>query len=118
MHPAFTAIAAGCVLTFLAGAAQAACAPADIEIKNFKWSREAGWFTMTGELVNNCAEPAAPRIEITIRDEKNQIVSVEDAWPAGQRNLRSKEVLPFRLSTRGYATGKNVTPRVREIKQW
>ena len=99
-------------------AAEAACAPQDIEIKTWSWNRDAGWFTIAGELVNHCAEPTGAQIQFTLRDAAGQVVSVEDAWVGGNRNVRPGETYSFKLSTRGYATAKDIAIRVTNVRQW
>jgi hypothetical protein len=98
--------------------AQAACTVADIEVKEWKWSRDAGWFSIEGALVNNCAEPVAPQIQVTFRDEAGQVVNIDESWPVGNRNIPAKGTYVFKTSTRGYATAKNLSIRVVNVRQW
>lgn len=109
-----------CLLGALLGgpAAHAACAVSDIEIKEWSWSREAGWFSVVGALVNNCAEPVAPQIQVTFRDAAGQVVNIDESWPAGKRNIPPKGTYAFRTESRAYATAKNLSIRVVNIRQW
>jgi hypothetical protein len=91
------------LMLLLPAAADAACAVKDIEIKSWKWTRDAGWFRIAGELANNCAEPNDVRLEVTFRDERGQVVSVEDAWAGGQRNIAGRATQAFTISMRAYA---------------
>ena len=43
-------------------AAHAACAPTDFAVQDFKISASSGRLSLKGQLVNNCAEPAAAQI--------------------------------------------------------
>lgn len=98
--------------------AVAACAARDFAIRDWAWDRAAGWFTITGIVVNNCAEASGPHIQIVFRDETGQTVSSEDSWPAGSRNLAPGEVYPFKLRSRGYASATDVAGRVTDLRVW
>ncbi|HEX9462215.1 MAG TPA: FxLYD domain-containing protein [Alphaproteobacteria bacterium] len=106
------------ILCLAAGAAQAACAPSDVELKSWKWERDAGWFTITGEIRNGCAEPTGAQLEIALRDASGQTVSVEHVWPAKSRNLKPGETYAFKTMTRGYATAKDVSLRIIDVRHW
>ena len=112
----FVLALAGVIL--FAPEASAACAAREFVIREWEWSRDSGWFTINGVLVNNCAEAAGPHIQIVFRDEAGQMVSTEDSWPAASRNLAPGEVYRFKLRTRGYATATNVAGRVTDLRVW
>jgi hypothetical protein len=107
-----------CIFLGLTASAEAACAVSDVEIKSWTWNRDAGWFTISGEFVNNCAEPTGVQLQLTFRDESGRVVTVEDSWAAGTRNIKSRETYAFRISTRGYVTGKSIALRVVNVRQW
>jgi hypothetical protein len=102
----------------LGTAAHAACASADIEIKQWTWNRDAGWFQVTGELVNRCAEAVGAQLQVTFRDADGRVVNIDESWPGGSRNIPSQGTSAFRLSSRAYVTAKNVSIRVINVRQW
>jgi hypothetical protein len=113
------AMIATCALgTVCVAGAHAACAVTDIEIKDWSWSRDAGWFSVVGELVNNCAEPVGAQVQITFRDEAGKVVNIDESWPAGSRNIPARGTYAFKTSSRAYATAKNVAIRVMTVRQW
>ena len=78
-------------LLFLPLAAHAACAPTDFAIKDVKLSANgAGGTTrlvLSGELVNNCAEPAAAQINIDVKDASGKVIQSKQGWPPGTTNI-------------------------------
>jgi hypothetical protein len=100
------------------GTAHAACSISDIELKDQSWTRDAGWFTITGELKNRCAEPTGVQLELALRDAAGQTVSIEHVWPAKTRNLKPGESWRFKTMTRGYATAKDVAVRIIDVRKW
>lgn len=106
------------LLCLFARGALAACNISEIALSDVAWQRDAGWFTITGELRNNCAEPTGVQVEIALRDEKGQTVSVEHVWPAKSRNLKPGESWRFKTMTRGYATAKDLSLRVIDVRKW
>jgi hypothetical protein len=118
-YAVMTTVAMGAVGAMLCiTAAHAACAVTDIEIKEWSWSRDAGWFSIVGELANNCAEPAGAQLQITFRDAEGRVVSIEEAWAGGTRNILPKGSYAFQTSSRGYATAKNLSIRVINVRRW
>ncbi len=113
-RPALLAIA-----LLLASAARAgACTVADIALERPTWTRDAGWFVISGELVNHCAEPTGVQIELSLRDAGGQTVSVEHVWPAKSQNVAAGERYAFTVQTRGYATATDVSVRVSDVRRW
>jgi hypothetical protein len=98
--------------------AHAACAVTDIEIKEWSWGSDAGWFSVFGELVNNCAEPVGAQLQVTFRDAAGRVVNIDESWAAGTRNIPPRGVYAFRTASRAYATAKNVSIRVVNVRQW
>lgn len=91
-------------LIFLPMAAQAACAPTDFVIKDFKpaasrFGSEAR-LSLSGELVNNCAEPAAAQISIEAKDADGKVIQAKQGWPAGTTNIAPGAAAKFDLGRR------------------
>ena len=78
-------------LLFLPLAAHAACAPTDFAIKDVKLAANGVGGTtrlvLSGELVNNCAEPAAAQINIDVKDASGKVIQSKQGWPAGTTNI-------------------------------
>ncbi len=89
------------LLIFLPMGAHAACAPADFAIKDFKTSANgsgsATRLSLSGELVNNCAEPAAAQISIEAKDSDGKVVQTKQGWPAGTTNIAPGATAKFEL---------------------
>jgi len=79
------------LLALLPLAAHAACAPTDFAIKEFKpganGSGAAVRLILSGELVNNCAEPSAAQIRIEAKDASGSVLQSKQGWPAGTTNI-------------------------------
>lgn len=82
-------------------AAQAACAPTDFAIKEFKTGLNGTGSTarlsLSGELVNNCAEASAAQIRIEAKDDSGNVVQTKQGWPAGTANIAPGEAAKFDL---------------------
>lgn len=91
-------------LLLLPLAAHAACAPTDFAIKDFKPSSNGSGaavrLILSGELVNNCAEPAAAQISIEAKDAEGKVIQAKQGWPAGTTNIAPGESAKFDLGRR------------------
>ncbi len=111
------ALAVAAALSVVAVPARAACSARDIELKRWTMDRDAGWFTISGELVNRCSEPTGVQLQVILRDATGQIVSSEDLWADAQRNY-APGAHTFTIRTRGYATAKSADVRVLSTQRW
>lgn len=75
-------------------AAHAACAPTDFVIQDFKVAQGAR-MSMKGEVVNNCAEPAAAQITIAAKDASGRVIQERKGWPAGTTNIAPGKTVEF-----------------------
>lgn len=81
--------------------AHAACSPADFKFQDFT----AGMSTsgigqrilLKGELVNQCAEPAAAQIAIVAKDASGKVLTTKKGWPAGTSNIAPGQSVSFDL---------------------
>jgi hypothetical protein len=74
--------------------AAAACTTADVQVADFQFKREGAiGVAVTGEVVNNCADPVWGIIRLTFRD-KAKVVEVEDIWPTGRETIPAKSRHP------------------------
>ncbi|MGH8157207.1 MAG: hypothetical protein ACREPQ_03755 [Rhodanobacter sp.] len=82
-------------------AAQAACAPADFAIKEFKTAvngaGSSARLSLSGELLNNCKEASAAQIRIEAKDDSGNVVQSKQGWPAGTANIAPGEAAKFDL---------------------
>jgi len=106
------------VFLLMAAVRAQACTVNDIELKPWTWSRDAGWFVISGEVINRCADAVGVQLELALRDASGQTVSVEHVWPAKTRNIAAGASYAFRTQTRGYATAKDISVRVVDVRQW
>jgi hypothetical protein len=105
-------------LLFVAFPAAAACTAGDIQITSWTWERDRGWTTVTGELVNRCAEPTGVQLQLTFRDEAGRVVTVDDSWLASQRDIAAGATHAFQLRLRTNATTRSASIRVSDIRRW
>lgn len=91
-------------LLLLPLAAQAACAPTDFVIKDFKTSINGAGVTarlmLSGELVNNCTDPSAAQIRIDAKDGSGKVIQSKEGWPAGTANIAPGSTAKFDLGRR------------------
>lgn len=80
--------------------AQADCGPKDFDVEDFKVSvpHKTGGrqrFTLSGNLINHCSEPAAAQIRVIARDANGRDIKFEDGWPAGSNNIAPGQSVSF-----------------------
>jgi hypothetical protein len=86
---------------FLAGAelalstwAAVACTTADVRFSDFQFRRvSVTGVAITGEFINDCAEPVWGIIRLTFRN-KRDVVDTQDIWPAGRNTIPPKSAYP------------------------
>jgi len=112
------------VLLFAPLAAQAACAPTDFAIKDFRPAvNNTGTSTrmsLRGELVNNCAAASAAQIRIDIKDDAGSVIQSKQAWPAGTSNIAPGSAVNFDLGRLfRYQSGmSSYTVSVVDVRTW
>jgi len=90
--PTCLALAVALVLLPASHAARATCSPGDFKIEKFEPSEKARAngkrvYSLRGEVLNQCAEAAAPQIKVEAKNEAGTVVRAEDGWPAGTNNI-------------------------------
>ena len=82
-------------------AAHAACAPTDFAVQDFKMklvgAGAAARLSLSGQLVNHCAEAAAAQITIDAKDGSGKVVQSKKGWPAGTTNIGPGQSVDFEL---------------------
>ncbi|QNK02538.1 hypothetical protein [Dyella telluris] len=82
-------------------AAHAACAPTDFQVQDFKMklvgAGAAARLSLTGQLVNHCAEAAAAQITIDAKDGSGKVLATKKGWPAGTTNIAPGQSVDFDL---------------------
>jgi len=96
----------------------AACTANDIQITRWDWNRDRGWTTVSGELLNTCAEPTGVQLQLTFRDEAGRVVTVEDSWLANQRDIPTGTPYAFQVRLRANATTRSAAIRVSDTRRW
>ncbi|EIM04486.1 hypothetical protein LRK24_06330 [Rhodanobacter denitrificans] len=91
------ALVVSAVLLLAPLAAQAACAPGDFAIKDFKPGVAASRLSLRGELVNNCAAASAAQVRIEVKDAGGKVLQSKQGWPAGTANIPPGDVVKFDL---------------------
>lgn len=105
-------------------AAQATCAPKDFAIDGFAVKLQQGSgmprFSMKGNLVNKCAEPAAAQIRIDAKDANGKVIASKQGWPAGTSNIEPGKSVDFDLGRlfRYSADMQDYTVVVSDVKAW
>lgn len=91
-------------LLFLPMAAQAACAPTDFVIKEFKTavsgSASTARLSLSGELLNNCNDASAAQIRIDAKNSEGKVIQSKEGWPAGTTNIAPGASAKFDLGRR------------------
>lgn len=81
--------------------ANAACSATDFAVKDVQARPTAGGgprgIVLTGELVNNCATPAAAQLQIVAKSADGDDVATKKAWPAGTSNIEPGKSVGFDL---------------------
>lgn len=99
----------------------AACSVTDFAIKDFKPGVvPGGHMSLRGELVNNCATPAAAQIRIEIKDASGGVLQSKQAWPAGTSNIPPGGSVSFDLGRMFRATpdANSFTASVADVRTW
>lgn len=101
-----------------------ACAASDFTIKDFQTSHTGSGATiklsLSGELVNNCASPAAAQVRIDAKDASGNILQTKKGWPAGTTNIAPGKSVNFDLGRRFRAeTGMaSYTVSIVSVRTW
>jgi len=114
-------LVASAVLLLAPLAAQAACAPTDFAIKDFKPSAAtASRISLRGELVNNCAAASAAQIRIEAKDATGKVLQSKQGWPAGTSNIAPGEKVNFDLGRlfRYQPDMQSYTVSVVDVRTW
>jgi len=105
-------------------AAHAACAPTDFAVQDFKMklvgAGAAARLSLSGQLVNHCAEPAAAQISIDAKDGSGKVIQSKKGWPAGTTNIGPGQSVSFDLGRlfRYESDMQDYTVSVSEVKTW
>jgi hypothetical protein len=82
--------------------AHAACSASDFSVQDFKMKPMAGAggvmrLSLSGELVNHCAQASAAQVRIQARDGSGNVVQSKQGWPAGTSNIAPGQSVDFDL---------------------
>lgn len=105
-------------------AANAACGATEFVIKDFAVSAASSGMrskmVMKGELVNNCAEPAAAQIEVQAKDGSGKVLQDKKGWPAGTTNIAPGKSVQFNLGRQFHydPSMQTYTARIVTVRSW
>jgi type II secretory pathway component PulM len=96
------------------------CQTSDIDIVDFRADTAGpGMTRIVGRLVNNCAQATGAEIKIVIYDKDDNILRVEDMWPASINNIPAHADYPFEwLEEIEVSSSLRFSVRVIEVKRW
>ncbi len=115
---------ASALLLFAPLAAHAACAPSDFAVQDFKMklvgSGANARMSLTGQLVNHCAEAAAAQIAIDAKDGSGKVLQSKKGWPAGTTNIGPGQTVDFDLGRlfRFDPEMQSYTVGVADVRTW
>lgn len=102
--------------------ATAGCQTSDADVKVSRWYDEQGmnmYFSVVGELVNNCNEAIGIQVRFVGRDKGGNLVEVNESWPASIRNIPAKSRSPFKTTAFPYnKTIKTLSAEVVSVHRW
>ncbi|WP_266159676.1 hypothetical protein [Dyella silvatica] len=104
--------------------AHAACAPTDFAIQDFKMKATGSGaglrLSLSGQLVNHCAEAAAAQVRVDAKDASGKVLQTKQGWPAGTANIAPGQSVTFDLGRlfRYQADMQDYTVGVADVKTW
>jgi hypothetical protein len=94
------------------------CSRADITIDKLRGrSDEFGYAHVTGRVKNGCAEAIGVQLKATFYGKNDEILSVQDFWPASVSNIPARSSYPFEWMERVNGFQK-YTVEVINVKTW
>jgi len=112
------------LLLLLPIGAHAGCAATDFSIENFTPGLNgvgpSTRISLTGQLVNHCAEASAAQIRIEIKDDAGKVLESKEAWPAGTSNISPGDKVSFNLGRLfRYKNGMSAfTASITDVRVW
>ncbi len=73
-----------------------ACGPDQFEVSGLHSRAEGGYFTITGQVKNNCAEACAVWLAATIYGKDGVVLDTEEFMPSSTRNIAAGSAYPFK----------------------
>ena len=105
--------------------AHAACSASDFTVENFKMKPAGGSgsalrLSLSGQLVNHCAQAAAAQVRIEAKDSTGGVVQSKQGWPAGTSNIAPGQSVDFDLGRlfRYQSEMQNFTVSVADVRTW
>ena len=96
------------------------CEPVDFTLAKLRGRQEYDYARVTGIVTNHCGLPAGPQLKWTVYNRAGEVLTSEEFWPAGIRNLAEHQEYPFDFVTSlPPGTGKwRFTVQVIDARQW
>lgn len=116
------ALTIGLAMMAYAPTGYAACSSSDFTVENFDLDIDTrrDMVNMSGELVNQCDEPAAARIEIEAFNGSGSALETVDGWPARRDNIEPGDRVEFDFSgmMRFDRSMEDFSVSIVESRQW
>jgi len=100
-----------------AASVAAPCSVSDIKIDKLRDRQDGEYIYITGRLINNCSRAIGPEVKITLYDSEENILAVNDMWPASLNNVPANSEFPFQDVERVEGFDK-VTAQVIGLRAW
>jgi hypothetical protein len=72
------------------------CGPEQFEVSGLHSRAEAGYLVITGQVKNNCGEPAAVWLTATTYGKDGVVLDTQEFVPSGTRNMAAGSAYPFK----------------------
>jgi hypothetical protein len=95
------------------------CPISSVKVDKFKAINDKNYVTsVIGVLVNNCNISVGIQIKVVFYDKDENILRVQDGWPASINNIQPQTSYPFQFSVDKVEGFTKTTVQVIEVKQW
>lgn len=98
--------------------AYGSCSIADIELDKLQGRSAEHHLSVTGFIVNNCAQATGVQIKVTVYDQEGRVIVSRDPWPASVSNIPARSTFPFEYKLDRVAGYKNFDVRVLRTRIW
>jgi HIRAN domain len=96
----------------------AGCGVSDISVdKLHAHTEDTGFTRITGRLTNSCASAIGAQLKVTVYDKADEILNVDDIWPASINNIPARSEFPFEWVERVDGISR-FTVSVIAVKSW
>ncbi|MGD0397596.1 MAG: hypothetical protein ABSC04_01645 [Syntrophobacteraceae bacterium] len=90
------ALALAAILILVCFPLALACGPDQFEVSGLHARAEGGYLIITGQVKNNCREPAAVWLKATTYGKDGVVLDTEEFMPSSTRNMAADSAYPFK----------------------